>query len=58
MDGTDEALRTANEGCGTARAAAVWGWGRRVTVGAFWFFLVKGLAWLAVPAVVAYYAGA
>ncbi len=32
--------------------------GRRVTVGAFWFFLVKGLAWLAVPAVVAYYAGA
>ncbi len=31
-------------------------WGRRVTAAAFWFFLVKGLAWLAVPALAAYYA--
>lgn len=46
------------DGGSGVRAAAWRGWGKRVTAAAFWFFLAKGLAWLAVPAVVAYYAGA
>jgi len=31
-------------------------WTKRVGIGAFLFFLVKGLLWLIVPAVVAYFA--
>lgn len=31
-------------------------WGRRLGVAAFLFFLIKGLAWLIVPAVLAYLA--
>jgi hypothetical protein len=29
-------------------------WSKRVGVGAFLFFLVKGLLWLIVPAIIAY----
>ncbi len=31
-------------------------WGKRVGVAAFLFFLIKGLAWLIVPAAIAAYA--
>ena len=37
-----------------ARVAA--GWGKRLGVAAFLFFLIKGLAWLIVPAVIAVWA--
>lgn len=40
-----------------AKSIACASWGRRATVYAFWFFLLKGLAWLAVPVVAACYAG-
>lgn len=36
----------------TAKAAARWG--KRLGIAAFLFFLVKGLAWLIIPAAVAY----
>lgn len=38
----------------TTKAAARWG--KRLGVFAFCFFLIKGLAWLVVPAAVAYFA--
>ena len=38
----------------TPRAAARWG--RRLGIAAFLFFLIKGLAWLVVPAAITYFA--
>lgn len=38
----------------TTKAASRWG--KRLGVVAFCFFLIKGLAWLTVPAVVTYFA--
>lgn len=38
----------------TPRVAARWG--KRLGIAAFLFFLIKGLAWLVVPATVAYFA--
>lgn len=39
-----------------APAKAASRWGKRLGVAAFLFFLIKGLAWLVVPAAVAYFA--
>lgn len=38
------------------RGKAASRWGKRLGVIAFLFFLIKGLAWLAVPAGIAYFA--
>ncbi|HVZ95221.1 MAG TPA: hypothetical protein VG797_11995 [Phycisphaerales bacterium] len=38
----------------SAKAASRWG--KRLGVAAFLFFLVKGLAWLSLPAAAAYFA--
>lgn len=38
----------------TPRAAARWG--KRLGIAAFLFFLIKGLAWLVVPAAITYFA--
>ncbi|MFO0832242.1 MAG: hypothetical protein U0637_10430 [Phycisphaerales bacterium] len=43
--------------CGGVASSTSGRWGRRAAVWAFCFFLVKGLVWLAVPVVVACYAG-
>ena len=39
-----------------APAKAASRWGKRLGVAAFLFFLIKGLAWLVVPAAAAYFA--
>lgn len=38
----------------TPKAAARWG--KRLGIAAFLFFLIKGLAWLVVPAAITYFA--
>jgi len=40
----------------SGRASGTERWAKRVGAAAFLFFLVKGLLWLIVPAIVAYFA--